>query len=304
MSAVEIGLALPHFGPLATADLVERAVDVAEAAGYHTLWVGDHVAVPAGAGSEYPYHERGATALRADAPFFDALTTLAYAAGRTTRARLGVGVLVLPLRHPLAIAKQCATLDALAHGRLTLGVGVGWLREEFEALGVDFGARGRMVDESIAVLRSCFETGEAALDGKHYRFARVGSLPRPEQRPGPPLWLGGHTDVAMRRALRLGDGWQGTPHRPEELRPLVERLRRLAGGELPPGFTVSTRAHLPKLEAGSARPLVAEWAVEGVHHLALTLWDRHTGRYLERVEEIGAELDLAACDGVIQPTDW
>jgi hypothetical protein len=108
----------------------------------------------------------------------------------------------------------------------------------------------------------------------------------------------------MRRALRLCDGWQGTPHRPGELGALVDRLRELAGGELPEGFAVSSRAHIPKLEAASARPLLTEWAVEGVRHLALTLWDRHTGRYLERVEEIAAELGLAVSGGVIQPTDW
>jgi probable F420-dependent oxidoreductase len=301
---VEIGLALPHFGPLATAELVESAIDVAEASGYHTLWVGDHVAVPVRADSAYPYHERGARALRADAPFFDALTTLAYAAGRTRRARLGVSVLVLPLRHPLVTAKQCATLDALAGGRLTLGVGSGWLREEFDALGIDFGARRQLFEESVAVLRSCFETGEAALDGERYSFAAVGSLPRPEQRPGPPLWLGGHADVAMRRALRLCDGWQGTPHKPEQLRDLVGRLCELAGGELPAGFAVSSRAHLPKLEDGAARGLVSEWAAEGVTHLALTLWDRHTGRYLERIESVAAELGLGRNGGVIQPNDW
>jgi probable F420-dependent oxidoreductase len=165
-------------------------------------------------------------------PYLEALTALAYLAGMTRRVRLGTHVLILPYRNPVLTAKVVTTIDHVSGGRLDLGIGVGWMREEFEALGYDYyERRGAVTDEQIAVLKTLWTEDVPRFEGAFYRFGPVGALPKPVQKPHPPLWIGGHTRVALRRVARLGDGWLPIGARPpanlppEEVAAGIARIR-------------------------------------------------------------------------------
>jgi len=179
------------------AALVYRIADEAEALGFHSVWAGDHLALPRAPSTPYPYGD-DAGLLPADVSLLDPFAVLAAIAGRTERVRLGFGVAVLPYRHPLVVAKLVASIDALSNGRVILGVGTGWMPEEFDAVGADFRARGRDTDAALAYLRRAFADGE--VDG-------MTVLPVPVQRPSPPIWVGGIAPAALRRAAKHADGW-------------------------------------------------------------------------------------------------
>jgi len=299
VTAPTLGLHLPHFGPLADAGVLDRVIDVAEGCGLATLWAGDHVALPADVASRYPYHESGSASFDHDAPYFDAITLLTHAAARTSRVRVGLSVLVVPYRHPLVTAKLLATLDQLSRGRLDIGVGIGWMREEFDILGVPFTRRGALTDAALDVLLSAFAGSPIACDNEDYPFPAVGVRPLPLQQPRPPIVVGGHSEPAMRRALRVGDGWQATASSAEELAQLVGQLRGLAGGSLPPHFEIGSRIHLPRFDAGDVPDariidLLAGYVRAGAHHLLVDLWDRDPDRYLARLEAVAGWLDTYA----------
>lgn len=179
----------------------------AEAAGLDSVWAADHIILPTGSTSPYPYHVDGDFLIPPDMPFMDQFTCLAYVAGITSRIKLGTAVNLLPLRHPLAVAKTVATLDVLSGGRVILGVAAGWLAEEFDALGLEFNNRGKMLDEGIDVLREIWTKPNASFDGEFYKFSEVAAYPHPTQQPYPPIWVGGHTKPVMRRVARAGDVW-------------------------------------------------------------------------------------------------
>jgi probable F420-dependent oxidoreductase len=173
--------------------------------------------------------------------FYEPLVTLAYLAGRVPAVRLGVSAYVMPYRHPVVTAKQVASLDALSGGRLVLAVGVGWLREEFDALSVPFADRARRTEEYLAVCKALWTGGEAHFDGETVRLPPVRTGPRPVQVPHPPLWIAGNSPGAVARAARIGDGWHAIDLAPDELAPAVRRLRERAAREGRGGLTVSLR---------------------------------------------------------------
>ena len=177
-----------------------------EEAGFESLWVSDHVVMPASIESRYPFAVDGKATWPSDTPYFDAVVALAMIGAATRRARLGTAVLVLPQREPVVLAKQLASLDALIGGRLELGVGAGWLAEEFEALNVPFDSRGSRMEEWIALLRACWTGQPEAHSGRHYALP-AGVLCQPVPARPIPVLIGGHSPVALRRAGRLGDGW-------------------------------------------------------------------------------------------------
>jgi probable F420-dependent oxidoreductase len=182
---------------------------LAEDAGLESLWVGDHVVMVRGAGSRYPYASDGAVpGIEPSTPFYEAFTALAWLAASTTRVAIGTAVLVLPQREPLLVAKTAASLDALSGGRLRLGVGAGWLAEEMEALGWEFGSRGRRMDEAIGVLRACWSGEPEASAGEFFSRPRgLTCYPTPTSRPSIPVLVGGTSEAAIARAARIGDGW-------------------------------------------------------------------------------------------------
>ncbi len=203
---MDFGCHLPVFGPIATRDTVLAFARRMEALGYDSLWASDHVALPRAIGSRYPYSETGQFPLPAGANFLEPLTTLALVAGVTERVRLGTTILVLPHRHPVLAAKMLATLDHLSGGRVILGAGVGWLREEIELLGAPFDGRGAWSDEAIRIMRACWASERASHHGRFFSFDEISIAPLPA-RHSIPVWIGGHTPSAFRRVAALGDGW-------------------------------------------------------------------------------------------------
>ena len=227
---MKIGLVGAAAGAAQDPEAATELMVAAEAAGFDTVWVAQHVVLPIERSSRYPYTPDGSIGIPDDAAIPDPLVWMAFAAAKTSSIRLAAGVLILPQLNPLVLAKQAATLDRLSNGRLVLGVGVGWLREEFDALGVPWAARGRRTDEYIAILRKAWALGPTAHDGEFMAFAPLMVHPKPARESGIPIVIGGHSEAAARRAGRLGDGFHPQGVRGAELRPLLQIMREAADG--------------------------------------------------------------------------
>lgn len=203
---MKFGLAFANTGPFASNPGLTELARGAEAAGIESLWTVEHVVFPTAYESAYPYDPSGKMAMQVDTPLPDPLMWLAFVAAATTTLRLATGILILPQRNPLVLAKEAATLDNLSGGRLELGVGVGWLEEEFDALGVPFHERGKRTDDAIDVLRKAWAADEIAHDSPFHQFENVSVNPKPVNRTIP-IHIGGHSTAAAKRAGRLGDGF-------------------------------------------------------------------------------------------------
>jgi probable F420-dependent oxidoreductase len=203
----------------------------ADELGYDSIWAPEHLVFPSKIDSKYPYDLSLAAPLP-DTPLFDPLLTLAWVAARTKQIQLGTGIYLLPLRHPVLVAKQVATLDALSGGRMLLGVGAGWLKEEFDTIDAAWQHRGAVMDESIAIMRRLWTEPRIAHEGRFFQFEELGFEPKPARAPVPIL-IGGETPLALKRAARIGDGWIGLDHTPETA---AERVRGLGAmrGDAPP----------------------------------------------------------------------
>ena len=203
---MRIGAKLPSSGPLPASLGIAAMARRIETAGFASAWVSDHVVMPERIDSHYPFASDGRATWPLDDPWYDAVVTLAMAAAATERIELGVAVLVLPLRHPVVFAKEIASLDALCRGRVALGIGAGWLSEEFDALNVPFDTRGARFDEWITLLRACWTGRPDAFDGTHYQLPfGVRCFPTPAHQV--PLLVGGISTTALRRAAHQGQGW-------------------------------------------------------------------------------------------------
>ena len=226
---MKIGVHLGNGGVWATPETIVGLGERAEALGFDSVWVSDHVVVPTRIESTYPYGSPGTFTAQTSQNYFEPFAVLAFIAGRTRRVELGTTVLVVPQRPPLLIAKQWATLDALAGGRTILGIGAGWLREEFVALGADtFDRRGPATDEAIRIFRAAWtEPGDVAFDGSVYRFDSVRVMPKPARADGPPIWIGGHGKRSIRRAAEHGDGWHPIRVSPDAVKAGVATLHDL-----------------------------------------------------------------------------
>ncbi len=194
-------------GPFGVPESLARLAQAAEERGIESMWTVEHVVIPVGYKSPYPYSPSGKIPGAESVPIPDPLLPLAFAAAVTKKIRLATGILILPQRHPAYVAKEVATLDVLSKGRVILGIGSGWLAEEFEVVGVPFHERGARTDEAIRALRSLWKPAPEAFSGKFYRWPAVESNPKPVQNPGVPIVVGGHSEAAARRAARYGDGF-------------------------------------------------------------------------------------------------
>jgi probable F420-dependent oxidoreductase len=211
--AVTAGIHLPQAGPAASGEAMRQAAVLAEDLGYSDVWVSDHVAVPTGA--DYP----------PSAYVFEPLVTLTWVAAYTKRVGLGTTVLVLPMRNPLIVAKMVASLDHLSGGRVILGIAAGWLEAEFNALGVPFAERGQRTDEAIDIMRRAWTDDHITADYPVHNAHFVSMRTKPQPQRHLPLWIGGHADVALRRAIAVGDGWHGAFLSPEQTARRVKKLR-------------------------------------------------------------------------------
>jgi probable F420-dependent oxidoreductase len=266
-ASVKIGIHLGNNGASASASSIATLAARAEELGFDSVWVSDHIAIPTQITSTYPYGPPGSFSPEHTMNFWEAFSVLAFVAGMTKRVELGTSVIVLPQRPPLLIAKQWATLDALSGGRTILGIGAGWMREEFEALGFGalFDKRGVATDEAIKIFRSAWNTdGPIEAHGEAYQFEPVLIWPKPARPGGLPIWIGGHGRRSIRRAAELGDGWQPLRISVEELNghtaSLHQQLTRY--GRQPRDVTVSlgVLGHPP-----GARPAAGleEWELAG-----------------------------------------
>jgi probable F420-dependent oxidoreductase len=204
----QVGLHALGIGSGARADVITAVAAAAERAGFATLWAGEHVVMVDRSASRYPYADDGRIAVPADADWLDPMIALTVAAGATESIRLATGVLLLPEHNPVILAKAAASLDVVSRGRLALGIGVGWSREEFAALGVPFERRGARTDEYIEAIRTLWRDDPASFNGAFTAFADIRVNPKPVDRRIP-IVVGGNSDAALRRAARTGDGWYG-----------------------------------------------------------------------------------------------
>jgi probable F420-dependent oxidoreductase len=258
---VKVGVNLINYGPGATPESLARWGRLVEALGYHLLMVSDHVVTTPGVQAEYP------------APFYDPFVTLAWLAASTSRVELGTAVTVLPCRHPLQVASMAENIDRLSGGRFILGVGVGWAKQEFAALGVPFEKRGAMTDGYLAAIRELW-TGEAAsYKGRFAAFEGVRTAPDSVRLPPPPIWVGGSSEAGLRRAVRYGDGWH-----PNSVR--LDWLEEIAREEGSPSLCPRIRLRLTGSPLGDERRLPGEGTLEQVR------------ADLEALESLGAEYVL------------
>jgi probable F420-dependent oxidoreductase len=254
--SVKLALFGLHRGSSAEPETLARRARAAEAAGFESLWVGDHIALPADAADP------------AAQPRVEAVVAVAHMAALTSRVRLAIGVIVLPQRQPVLLAKQLASIDVLSGGRLIVGVGVGYVEAELRALGASLADRGARTDEHLAAMRVLWDEAPPSFDGRFVKFDGVLQRPRPVQRPHPPIVVGGHSPSALRRAVQAGNGWYGwdldvaqTARALDDLRESSRRYQRPAElGELeititPPG--------VPDLVTAQ------RYAALGVHRLAI-----------------------------------
>lgn len=274
---MKFGVCLPNFpfGVEPSRSAIVEVAKEAEMLGYDSLWVSDHVLVPA----EYPRYGR----------LFESLSTLAYIGGVTEQIRLGTSILVVPYRSAIVIAKQAATIDALTDGRLILGVGAGWIEGEFAALDVDFGSRGRRLDESLAVMQALWTDDDPTMKGEFYEFSNVLFAPKPAQPGGVPIWVGGHSTAALRRAVTYGDAWHPDDVGPDELANYSRRLDEMSNGrtiDISLRRTVDARPAMARAESASGGEAEGRW--EGGTASALS----------GSVDEILAEIEQVAALGV------
>ena len=224
---MKFGIVFANTGPFVDPDGAVEMARAAEAAGFESLWTVEHTVVPAGYESTYPYDRSGRMPGSDDAPIPDPLVWLAFLASATSTINLATGILIQPQRNPVVLAKEVATLDHLSGGRVQLGVGVGWLEEEFDAIGIPFTERGRRTDDGIAAMRALWSQDQATYEGEFTSFTDCICRPRPVGGTVP-VHIGGHTEVAARRAGRIGDGFFPASGSHEVLGGLFDVVRRTA----------------------------------------------------------------------------
>ena len=203
---MKVGIAFANIMNFGTPEGSIQFAQAAEKAGFESLWTVEHVIYPSNYDSKYPYDPSGQMAMAPDTDLTDPLIWLTWLAANTSTIRLGTGIIILPERNPLVLAKQVGTLDSFSGGRVELGIGVGWLKEEFEALGIPWERRGPRTDEYVAVMRELWSGNEVSFDGEFVSFDKVSSNPKPLN-GSVPITIGGHSDVAAKRAGRIGDGF-------------------------------------------------------------------------------------------------
>ncbi len=298
------GVVLPHVGPYAREQAVDRLQTVAqqaEALGFHSLWVGDHIVLPTQLTSKYPYHPEGKFPLDPADNFLEPLTVLSYVAACTTTIRLGTGVLIIPYRPPIVTAKMVATLDVLSRGRVILGAGVGWMAEEFAFLNAPYHERGAQTDEYLRAMKVLWTEEEPHFQGRYQHFSHLRCEPKPMQKPHPPIWIGGHSQAALRRTATLGDGWYGHVlwRNPEALPREIQTIKELAeqAGRDPRALTYAAPAYERTFE--DVLRSLPRYQQVGLDHvvLAFFMWTESFTEMLGLMERFAREVGLRRAQG-------
>ena len=213
---MKIGFMLPMFGPMATHENMFDMAQLAEERGFESVWAPDHVIMPTRINTTYPYSRSGDYIADPKGAHLEPFVSLSYIAGCTRRVRLGFTVIVAPYRNPIVSGKMLASLDVLSNGRLIVGVGAGWLEEEFDALGVPFARRWAQTDEHIRIWKALWSAEEPEFQGEYYSFSHVQCRPQPIQKPHPPITIGGNGKACFKRVINLADGWQVVTEGPDD----------------------------------------------------------------------------------------
>jgi len=313
---MKFGISTLSRGTFVTRDAYLAVAQAAERSGFDFLSVNDHIIVPGNLGSAYPYTQGGHWSAAEHGHCFDQLATLAFLAGCTSRLRLLTSVMVVPHRPPIATAKMLSTIDVLSNGRLILGVGAGWMKEEFALLGAPFEGRGKATDEYLEAFKALWTQDRPAFRGTYVNFSDVIFSPKPLQKPHPPIWVGGESQAAIRRTIRLGDAWypannsQTKPlDTPARLGAAIGEFHRTAeaAGRDPASISVCLLVQNPfewtaqKTQDGSARRLftgtsedmaadAAALEAIGIGHVAIRLGGTSIQESVERIERFGREV--------------
>ena len=313
---MRFGISTLSRGIYTSREAFQKVAQAAEKAGFDFLSANDHIIVPAKLGSAYPYTQGGVWSASEHGHCFDQLATLAFVAGCTETLRLLTSVMVVPHRPVIQTAKMLATIDVLSNGRLILGVGAGWMEEEFKLLGAPFEDRGRATDEYIEAFKELWTKERPSYKGQHVDFDNLIFAPKPIQKPHPPIWVGGESPAAMRRTVKLGDAWY--PGNNNQLKPLDTPARLAAGiaelhklaekskrdpktlgvtliAQAPYGWTAETvqDGSARRMFTGSSSEMAADavaLAGIGVTDVALRLGGATLAEAIERTERFGAEV--------------
>lgn len=264
---MDIGLFVPLTGFNANAAFLRTLGPTVEERGFESIWVAEHVVLFDDYESQYPYSPTGKFPGGGDTGLLEPLTALTYLAAVTDRIRLGTGICLIPQRNPVYTAKQVADLDVLSAGRVDFGIGIGWLKEEFDALNVPFAARGRRADEYLQIMRSLWTEETSSFDGSLYQLPPCRLYPKPVQAPLP-VHVGGESDAAMRRAARLGQGWFTFNRLPDELPGALEQMDRHldeAGRKRGPDFQLTVSPYFNAVTPDQ----VKAYAAAGVDRLVV-----------------------------------
>jgi probable F420-dependent oxidoreductase len=300
---MKFGCSLIVRGPHATQENILTLAKQAETWGFDSLWASDHIIIPPLQTSRYPGSATGQFPDSWLQRYFEPLAILNYLAGCTRQILLGTSVLILPMRNPLEVAKEIAGADVLSQGRIRFGVGVGWFKEEFDALRQPFHERGRRTDEYLRICKTLWTQEPATFEGQYYQFRQAHFGPKPFQKPHPPILIAGHSPAALRRAARFGNGWHPFALTPDALAPLVPQFQaavKEAGRELAE-FEVSIKVRLrfgegpepqPPLH-GSPADIIASlerYRLLGVQHVVLDFSPETIGNALATLERFVREV--------------
>ena len=263
---MEIGLTIRNMGPQSSTQTLTECAQAAESLNFESLWITDHIAIP-------PDDAQGS-----EGRYLDPLTTLAYLGGITSTIKLGTGVIILPYRTPLPMAKQVATVQELTGERLLLGVGIGWMHAEFKALGIERRTRGAVADATLEFLNRCFAQEVLEANGQEFLFR-----PQPAK---PPVYVGGAAPHALRRAAKLADGWLPMGLEPAALATAMGTYREIAQELDRPEGRVTLMRGLPVSDPGRAQELIGEYVELGVERLVAALRYDTTAQYIEQLESL------------------
>ena len=308
---IQFGFSLTGRGVLASREALTTLAQRADALGYDSVFVTDRMLIPVASTTAYPYSPTGAFPLGPDEPWLESLTAVTYLATITRRIRVGTSVLVIPYRNPVFTARALATADYLSGGRVILGAGIGWWRQEFEALGVPFEDRAARTVEALRLMREIWTKPRVTFEGRYWQVREAGGVrPHPLQQPHIPIWIGGHSDAALRRVVDVADGWHPLGLRPpaalhpDELGARARRLGELAAaaGRDPADIVIAFKAPFAFREGagrdrapltGSPAQIVEDlqaYVAVGVRHFVLDFSVPTPPEMMEAMERFAADV--------------
>lgn len=282
IEAMKFGTFLYQTSPNSIAAVARKA----EESGFESLWIPEHIILPETYKSPYPYSSSGKMGAPPSTPLHDPMLALAYVAGITSKIKLATGVFVLPIRNAFTTAKAVASLDVLSGGRFIFGIGIGWLEEEFQAVGMNFKDRAARTREYVALMKELWTSDSPKFQGKTISIEGFKFMPKPAQKPHPPVVFGGNTEPSLKRAAKLGDGWYGIAEATDQIRATMRRLReheRAAGRTVPLELTVSRlREKLKPADIDQFKEMGVSRIIVGP--------EPTTKEHLEAMERFGAEV--------------